>query len=113
MMSSFFIHKPFSQSLQVCSHFVSFFLAVSRQYAAAMFDFTQLFISFTLRQVVSGLQAMFFSCRKVFLGRFECFLRLLEFQVAGAVSSDFKFLDARNLTCLQPLPIGLYYKTVV
>ena len=31
-----------------------------------------------------------------------------EFQVASAVSSNHKFLDVRNLTCLQPLPNGLY-----
>ena len=30
--------------------------------------------------------------------------------LASAVSSDLKFLDARKLTCLQPLPNGLYYK---
>ena len=32
-------------------------------------------------------------------------------KVSGnAVSSEFKFLDARNLTCLQPLPNALYTK---
>ena len=113
MMSSFFIHKPFSQSLQVCSHFVSFFLAVSRQYAAAMFDLPSCLYHLHLDRLFLVYKQRFFSCRQVFLGRFECFPRLPEFQVAGAVSSDFKFLDARNLTCLQPLPNGLYYKTVV
>ena len=94
MMSTFSSLKPFSQ--------IKVLWAVSRRYAAAMFDFTPLFILFTLRHVVSGLPARFF-----FL---STGLSLPEFQVASwcAVSSDLKFLDARNLTCLQPLPNGLY-----
>ena len=97
------IYKYINTSISVT--IVSFSLAVSRRYAAAMFDFIQLFISFTLRQVVSGLPEKFFFYRQVFLGEFECFPRL-----ASAVSSDLKFLDSRNLTCLQPMSNGLYYE---
>ena len=46
-----------------------------------------------------------FFCQQVFLGRFEWFLT----RVSGsAVSSEFKFLDTQNLTCLPPLPNTLY-----
>ena len=47
------------QSLQVCQYFI-FFWAVSRQYAVAMFGFTRLFISFTVKQVASGLPGRVF-----------------------------------------------------
>ena len=59
MMSTFSSLKPFSQ--------IKVFWAVSRRYAAAMFDFTPLFILFTLRHVVSGLPARFFSVGRSFL----------------------------------------------
>ena len=46
-----------------------------------------------------------FFCQQVFLGRFQ---RLPRQSCSISVSSEFKFLDAQNLTCLQPLSNALY-----
>ena len=100
------------QSLQVCPYFVFSGLFLDNMQLLCLTSpgclYRLEFISFTLRQVVSGLPARLFFCRQVFLGRFECFPRQIFRQLASAVSSELKFLDARNLTCLQPLSNGLY-----
>ena len=59
------------------------------------------------RQVVSGLPARFFSVSWSFYEDLSAFLAKV---TGNAVSSEFKFLDARNLTYLQPLPNALYAK---
>ena len=77
--------QPFS-STSLClrrkySKFVLFFFwAVSRRFGSCLFEFTRPF-----RVTLIGVSG-------------------------SAVSCQFKFLDARNLTCLQPLPNPLYTK---
>ena len=99
------------QSLQVCPYFVFSGLFLDDMQLLCLTSpgclYRLEFISFTLTQVVSSLPARFFFLptglfRKIWV------LSSPEFQVASAVSSEFKFLDARNLTCLQPLSNGLY-----
>ena len=102
------LFHPQSLSLRTKSSSLSifcFFWAVSRRYATAMLDFTRLFISFTLRQVVSGLPATFFFCGQVFLGRFECFSRQIFRQLMLLVlSSGFWTGKCQNQT-----PILTFY----
>ena len=99
------------QSLQVCPYFVFSGLFLDDMQLLCLTSpgclYRLEFISFTLTQVVSSLPARFFFLptglfRKIWV------LSSPEFQVASAVSSELKFLDARNLTCLQPLSNGLY-----
>ena len=93
------------QSLQVCPYFV---------FSGMFLDDMQLLCStspgclyrlhldrlFLIYQQGFSLSAGLF--KKIWV------LSLPEFQVASTVSFEFKFLDTRNLTCLQPLPDGLY-----
>ena len=101
------------QSLQVCSYFVFSGLFLDDMQLLCLTSpgclYRLEFISFTLRQVVSGLPARLFSANRSFQEDLSAFLaRVSRFQVASAVSSELKILDARNLTCLQPLSNGLY-----
>ena len=88
-------------------HILFFFWAVSRRYGAATSTSPTCLNLFRvkLRQVFSGLPARLFSVSRSFQEDLSAFLA----RVSGsAVSSEFKFLDAQNLTCLQPLPNTLY-----
>ena len=58
-----------------------------------------------LRQVAFGLPARFSSVSRSFEEDLSAFLA----RVSGsAVTCELKILDARNLTCLQPIPNALY-----
>ena len=93
------------QSLQVCPYFV---------FSGLFLDDMQLLCSTSpgclyrlhLHRLFPLYQQGFFLPTGLF--RKIWVLSSPEFQVASAVSSELKFLDARNLTCLQPLPNGLY-----
>ena len=62
-------------------------------------------LELTLRQLVFGLPARVFSVSRSFEEDLSASLA----RVSGsAVRCEFTFLDARNLTCLQPLPNALY-----
>ena len=103
--------KAFVSVLRIKSskfvHISFFFLGRFQTIWSCQFNFTRLFILFRviLRQVVSGLPVRFFSVNRSFQEDLSTFLA----RVSGnAFSSEFKFLDARNLTFLQPLPNTLY-----
>ena len=100
------------QSLQVCPYCVFSGLFLDDMQLLCLTSpgclYRLEFISCILRQVVSGLPARLFFCRQVLLGRFEWFPRQIFRQLASAFSSELKFLDARNLTCLQRLSNVLY-----
>ena len=88
-----------------------FFWAVSRRYGSCQFGFTRLFLSFrvTLRQIVFDLPARFFSVSRSFQEDLSAFLaRVSSTAVSSEFLLQFRFLDARNRTCLQPLPNALY-----
>ena len=88
-------------------HIYIFFLGCFQTIQSCQFNFTRLFILFRviLRQVVSGLPAKFFSVSRFFWEDLSAFLARVS---DSAVSSESKFLDAQNLTCLQLLPNTLY-----
>ena len=107
MMSTFFIHISlcFRTVFQVCPY-LCFFWAVSRRYAAASSTSQTVYIVYTWTGCFWSNSKVFF-CQKVFreIWHLSTFLT----RVSGsAVSSELKFLGARNLTCLQPLPNALY-----
>ena len=93
------------QSLQVCSYFV---------FSGLFLDDMQLLCPTSpgclyrlhLHRLFPLYQQGFFLPTGLF--RKIWVLSSPEFQVASAVSSELKFLDARNLNCLQPLSNGLY-----
>ena len=93
------------QSLPSLSIFC-FFRAVSRRYGVLLRLHPPVYLvqSYTYTGCFSSTSKVFF-CQQLLLGRFEWFLA----RVSGsAVSSEFKFLDTQNLTCLQLLPNTLY-----
>ena len=93
------------QSLSRLSIFC-FFWAVSRRYGVLVRLHPPVYLveSYTYTGCFNSTSKVFF-CQQLLLGRFEWFLA----RVSGsAVSSEFKFLDTQNLTCLQPLPNALY-----
>ena len=87
-------------------HILFFFWVVSRRYGAT--SLTSPACLYCLELYLDRLFPIYqqnFFCQQVFWEDLSSFLA----RVSGiAVSSEFKFLDARNLTCLQPLPNTLY-----
>ena len=94
------------QSLQVCQYFVFSRLFLDNMQLLCLASPGYLY-RLHLNRLFLVYQEGFFFFWEVLLGRFESFT-CQNFRWLVLVSSELKFLSTRNLTCLQPLPNGLY-----